>query len=139
MPLPKNSIGSNDFLSLAGDPAALRASVELHMRGGVDGLTIARMGKRGAKFTLQSKVDQQDLQTARATFFSNYLVLIGANPVKLLWRDLDMSGEGYNVAVLDVRPVRIARQIISAGGFSGSNYLGAILICDWDLVAVATG
>ena len=64
MALPVNKIDTNQFLSLTGDPAPLRTMVETHARAGVDGLTIARLGKRGIKFTLQSKADFADRQFA---------------------------------------------------------------------------
>jgi hypothetical protein len=142
----QSKIDNFGFLSLNGNPEALKRQVEMFARGGVDGVTVVRLGKRGVKFTLQSRVDMKDAREARAEY-RRYLGLIGGDPVQLQWHHVpstednpsdwtvDSTIESAKVAILDVRQVDIKRLAKSVGGLNPPG-LG-FLICDWDLVMIA--
>lgn len=129
-----NKIGDFEFLSLVGNPEALKRKVEMHSRAGVDGVTLTRCGKFGTKITLQSRVDAANRDAARA-LYRQYLNLIGADPVTLLWWQIQSSAESWKAAVLDVRQVAARRLVVASGGLNSPG-LG-FLICDWDIVAIA--
>lgn len=134
-----NEIGPFNFISLAGNPEAVREEVELVRRAGVDGVGIWRIGQRGRPFTLRSFVDAPTIGEARLLFShrdAGYVSLIGTDPVSLLWTDIRLDPvEGVLVAVLDVRQVECFRIAPTAtGGLNASPQ--AFLICDWDLVLI---
>ena len=128
-----NSIGDFEFLLLEGNPEPLKQQLEVLSRAGVDGVQVTRTGTRGAKFTVQSRTDAADRTAARA-LFASYCELIGKDPVPMTWWQIAMGGESFQVAVLDVRPVKIARVLTASGGLNNGS-LGWC-VCDWDLIAI---
>lgn len=123
-------------MAITGNPEPLKQTLDVHTRSGVDGTTFGRSGTRGPKFTVQTKVDQDDLPTARDQY-DQYVSLIGSVQ-NMTWRDRDMSAEGFSVVVVDVRCVDCRNVLNSVGGLNGSSSDPslAILIADWDLIAV---
>ena len=128
-----NSIGDFQFLALHGDPEPLKEQTTLLSRPGVDGVAVWKTGVRGVRFTLRSVVDAESFAAARQ-LFADYRDSIGQDPVDLVWSDLSLAGEGFQVIVLDVRPAGI-RAIL--GGVGGLNPPSTGWVeADWDLVAV---
>jgi hypothetical protein len=129
-------IGEFEFLDLVGFPEQVKRQISAIPRAGVDGHTIIDEGSRGKPFTLTSRVDQQDLAQARATY-AEYCTLIGDDPVELVWQNIDLSVENFLVVVLDVVPRAMhALAWGSAGGLHPPSL--AWLECDWQLLALAT-
>jgi hypothetical protein len=133
MALPENRIGTFTFISLMGQPLNLAEEVEVITRKGVDGIAASRTGTRGKQFTLRSSVDAPNKQQARE-YVEQYRALIGADPVGLVWSDLDMAIEEFYVLVLDVRPVEVTRLLSATTGLNPPS-LGWVE-CDWDLIAI---
>jgi hypothetical protein len=130
-----NSIGEFTFISLDGNPETIHNEVQLLIRPGVDGVALWLRGSRGRPFQLRSFVDATDFEAARG-LFASYCELIGADPVALVWADLDMStSENFTVAVLNVQLVRVAPLMVSAGGLNSPSE--ASIECVWDLIPIA--
>ena len=128
-------IGQFEFLDLEGNPEQVKRQLTVLARAGVDGHTVVDEGRRGTPFVLRSRVDQQDLAAGRATYGA-YAALIGGDPVQLVWQDLDLDGEDFQVLVLDVVQSRLhALAWGSAGGLNPPSR--AWLECDWTLLAIA--
>ncbi len=129
-------IGQFEFLDLVGNPEQVKRQIVALARAGVDGHTLIDEGSRGTPFPLISRVDQQHLEHGRATYRS-YCELIGSEPVELVWQDLDMTLESFQVAVLNVVQRNLhALAWGSAGGLHPPSL--AWLECEWTLLAVAT-
>jgi hypothetical protein len=129
-----NQIGDFAFLTLRGQPETVRQQLELIVRPGVAGVGLWKRGMIPTPFHLRSAVDAPDKEAARS-FYKLYCRLIGANPVSLVWSDLDLtSGEGYGFSVLKVIPVLITALANSSGGLNPPS-LGWIE-CDWELVPI---
>jgi len=131
-----NSIGQFEFLALHGNPEPLKEQTVLESRPGVEGVAVWKTSPRGVRFTLRSAVDAESLLAAR-WLYSQYKELIGADPVELVWSDLAMAGEQFEVIVLDCRPVQIKAIIGGVGGLYPPST--GWCECDWDLVAVKIG
>ena len=129
------SIGEFDFLALHGNPEPLKEQCVLAGRPGVEGVAVWKTSPRGVRFTLRSAVDAESLTAAR-WLFGQYKTLIGGDPVELVWAGLAMTGESFQVVVLDCRPAEIKSIIGGVGGLYPPSI--AWCECDWDLVAVAT-
>lgn len=127
-------IGQFAFISLDGNPDIPKPSVELVARPGVNGLGFFQTGTRGQPFPLRSFTDADTFQTARF-LASAYTTLIGTIQ-PLVWSGLPMAADGIYVEVLDVRPVDV-RAVAGGLGVTVENP-GAICVCDWFLVAVAS-
>ena len=97
-----NQIGSYQFIDLAGNPQDVRRAIGLLARPGVPGVTLVDDAERGTPFVLRSKVDCLDFADCRARY-RQYLALIGADPVNLVWQDLSYADDSLLVAVLDVQ------------------------------------
>ena len=128
-----NSIGQFEFLALHGNVEPLKEQTVVLSRPGVTGVAVWKTGTRGVRFTLRSVVDAESFEAARQ-LFADYKGSIGQDPVELVWSDLSLAGEGFQVIVLDVRPANI-RGILGGVGGLNSPSLGWCE-CDWDLVAV---
>ena len=128
-----NSIGEFQFLALHGDPEPLKEQTVVLARPGVTGVAVWKTGVRGVRFTLRSVVDAESFEAARQ-LFADYKGSIGQDPVSLIWSDLALDGEGFQVIVLDVRPASIRGILGGVGGLNPPS-LGWCE-CDWDLVAV---
>ena len=136
MPGPVNKIGPYAFITLRGQPDALKQRLEIVMRRGVNGVGLFRTGIRGEPFSLESAVDAASKAAAR-TYFRNYKQLIGADPVDLIWSDLELeTGGGFQVAVLDVVPLDIRTLASSSGGLNPPS-LGWIE-ARWKLIPIAS-
>jgi len=133
MPLVSNQIDAFAFISLDGNPQALKKQLTPLARAGVDGTTLLDEGSRGRAFTLRSKVDQANVTTGWRTL-QEYKDLIGTDPVDLIWNDAELSEDTVQVAVLDVT---LARLVALAGGTGGLNPPSlAWLECDWTLLPI---
>ena len=128
-------IGQFEFLDLVGNPEQVKRKILALARAGVDGHAIIDEGSRGTPFTLTSRVDQRDLEHARATYVA-YCTLIGGAPVELVWQGLDMTLEDFQVVVINVVPRDLhALAWGSAGGLHSPSL--AWLECEWQLLAIA--
>ena len=137
MPYLTNSIGTFQFIWLKGQPLPPAEQIARPMvRAGVDGIGLKRTGVRGRPFVMQSMVDTVSLVGA-GVLWQAYRGLIGADPVGLIHNGLQYAGEGWDVAVLDVRQL-VARSVVTpTGGGKNPPSLGK-LVCEWDLIAKMT-
>jgi len=133
--MAENRIGDFQFLALHGAPVGLSEQLLVLSRPSVDGVAIWKLGRRGRPFSLRSVVDATSFEAARA-MHDRYLGLKGADPVDLVWSDIELTTEKIMVAVLDVRPVpgRTRSMLTLVGGLNPPS-LGWVE-CDWDLIAV---
>ncbi len=131
----QQAIGQFAFLDLMGNPEPVKRQIGALARAGVNGHTIIDDGERGRPFQLVSRVDQADLAQGRATF-RQYCTLLGADPVDLVWQDLDLVTESYQVLVLDV--AQRALHALAWGSVGGLHPPSlAWLECEWTLLAIA--
>ena len=130
-----DAIGPHQFIGLHGhcDPPKQQIAPPM-VRPGIDGVGLRRTGIRGRPSRLRSVVDAGNLADARAKYKA-YRELIGATPVQLVQHDCDYQVEGWQVAVLDVRRVRMQKAMTPCGGLNPPSL--AKLICEWDVIAVA--
>lgn len=128
-----NSIGQFDFRTLGPPgPEGPKMQTEVLARPGVPGSAVWRKGVRGSRETLRSTTGAATFEAARA-LWPQYKALIGQDPESLVWGGIDMTGEQFEVIVLDVRLVEV-RQLINAT----DGKLGKIT-CDWDVIAIRMG
>lgn len=126
-----NSIGKFDFRVLGPPgPEPPKQQCEVLARPGVTGVAIWRKGTRGAPQTLRSAAGADTFEEARA-LFRQYCELIGQGVQPIVWGNIEMDGEQFEVVVLDVRLVSVRRLIRAT-----DDKLGKIE-CDWDLIPIA--
>ncbi len=124
------------FLSLRGQPDAVKQRLEILVRNGVAGVGLFQTGVRGAPFSLVSAVDAASFAVARA-LYSSYRTLIGANPIEITWSDLDIDSiDAVEFAVLNVTPLVIQRIGNSSGGLNSPS--NGWIEARWDLIPIAT-
>ncbi len=129
-----NSIGSFAFIALYGQPAPPVEQFDRPMvRAGVDGVGLWKTGRRGRVFAMRSVVDTASL-TAAGALWQGYRNSIGADPVALIHNGRDYGGEGWLVAVMDVRQLKAQQVVTPVGGLNPPS-LGK-LTCEWDLIAI---
>ena len=129
-----SSIGPFPFLILADQVVPPHEQVdEPVQRRGIDGTAVWRIGRRGEKFTLRSKVDQPSLDFARLTF-AQYQSLIGQDPQTLIQDDYAFAQQNFKVLVLKVQLVALKAIRTAVGGMFPPSL--AWLECDWELIAV---
>lgn len=134
-----NSIGEFDFHALAGKIVPPSPRLELIQRPGIPGSAVRNLGYSSGPFKLRSLVDVADV-AAGEVLLADYLLAKGEQLV-LVKDGVDFSdplqaGEigSWWVIVLDVQVEDLHAVMASVGGLSSPS--GAVLICEWDLVAV---
>lgn len=133
MSFVEHYIGSFQFLNLVAPPDFTKESVMIQVREGVDGALLKTTGRRGQPQRWVSTVDVPALSAA-PYLFNEYLTLIGADPVPIVWASIPLEGQLF--AVLDVRPILMKRVIGSVGGLNAPSL--AILECEWFLFPIQT-
>jgi hypothetical protein len=129
--MSNNHIGIFDFRALYGSPEAVKQQIDVLSRPGVAGVALWKQAARGVKFTLKSVAGFATRAEGRS-FYVRYCELIGADPQNLTWADLDLlGGESIRVAVVDVRFDRCVAVLNDTAA------AGALLECEWDLIAIA--
>ena len=132
-----NRIADFEFVTLHGSPEPLREQVDVGSRPGVEGNDIWRTAQRGIPFQLRSMVDCESFTDADS-LYSQYLALIGEDPVLLEWSGVEQDDRGYDVVVVAVQRVRAGELLIDVGGTLDSDPGGGkgFLECDWTLIAI---
>ena len=133
MALPVNAIGAERFLELLGVPGWILQRLELIERPGVNGTGIWDTGFRGRPFALRTRVDAPYLGDAMDAYL-RYCLFSDADPQRIIYRSMDLSGSGVLFQVLDVRAVEIGENVTFHGGLNPPS-LGWCE-CDWDLLPV---
>jgi hypothetical protein len=131
----ENKIGDFEFITLQGPPPdTLHEAVEVVARRGVDGVALWKSGSRGNPFSWTAGVDIDNFTQAMRQM-EEYRELEGADPVKVVFNDHDLSTEEeLKFAVLRVSR-RMVKKITSAsGGLSAS--AGAWLETEWTLIPI---
>jgi hypothetical protein len=128
-----DAIGDYEFVRLEGNPEPPRENVAVVARPGVAGVGVWLTGRRGRPFTLRSFVDTAAAADVPSLFFQ-YQDLIGSDPVPLVLSGVEYSGEGWFVAVLDVRQARATALLGAVGGLNPPSR--GWLVAEWDLIAV---
>ena len=141
MAIIQNQIDEFTFIDLAGMPDVVKNQVAVLERHGVDGTTIVKTGKRGAPFTLRSKVDAEDL-AAGLQAFNDYTSLLDTDPetghpVDITYQDQDLSTGGLSFIVLDVKLAVLKAISGPSGGLNPPSR--AWLECDWTIVPWIVG
>lgn len=127
-------LGAFTFDAIEGDPQHIAEQIDVEQRSGVDGVGLWKAGTRGVPFQITTHRYETGLVRARSAY-RNYLTLIGADPVTLVWSGLNLLGrDKTKVAVLAVRPLSIK----AIGGAVGTLIPnpGAVCVCEWTLIAL---
>ena len=134
MAIPLSAIGSFPFLTITGAPVdLLQEQTEVKARGGVDGVTIRRLGKRGRVFVVRSFVDVVDLENG-LTALRQYKSLTNDNPQPMWVGGVSLTVGQIAVKVLSVKGVSNRKISTSVGGINSPS--GAFLVAEWTLIAV---
>ena len=125
--MPTNSIGGFQFTELFnqesadGSPGVTRMSTSVVQRPGVNGAGVFLQGFHGNPFQMIAARDYLS-ESAVTNAWSDYLALIPAGPVKIIWRDINYFNRGvlYHVRGVDlVSSITLATS--STGGFHGTS------------------
>jgi hypothetical protein len=108
-----NRIGPFLFLNLQGPPNFTAHQVEPHVRPGIDGTAFRRTGLRGQPLRWRTLVDTPSFASA-VTLFNLYLGLIGADPQEVVWADVPLIGQRYQV--LEVHPIEMKATLLTTQG-----------------------
>jgi hypothetical protein len=134
-----NAIGSFEFLSLTGQVAPPSTRLELIQRPGIPGSGVRDLNYLSVPFKLRSIVDV-------ASVWEGQILLVDYDAIKgtvvtLIKDGVDFSDPlqagmigPWSVLVLDVRLEALHATLAAVGGISLPS--GAVLVCQWDLVAV---
>jgi len=138
MAFTKHNIGDFDFITLRGiwSPPAMVKVVD--QRAGVDGTEVTKTGTRGRQFRLTS-IRDADNYAAALELYGDYMESIDGDPVNLIMSDAESESAkpvAFKVDVLNVNAVEL-RTVGQVAGNSLSDEGGAILVCVWELVAIA--
>ena len=123
-----SSIGNFNFIKLSGNPEAIKMTIEVVERKGIDGFEAWNTGFRGREFVLESFVDQAT-QTKAQELMSTYTRAVGTTQ-RLTWEGSFFG----NVLVLNVSQLAAQRLASSTGGIAGG---GALLRASWTLRTVS--
>lgn len=129
-------IDNFDFLELRGQPGIWAPQLEPIVRPGVDDVSYWFSGSRGRPFVLQSIRDVATLEAGRE-LMANYAVLIGADPVNLIWASINLIAEGWKVKVEEVRSLQLRKMVHMVGGLEQN--ATALLMAEWFLRPVHIG
>lgn len=134
MAKPKYSIGEHEFCTLDGPVSRRQERVRTVSRPGVPDHALWLENLAAEPFDLVSQVDCTSRADAE-TKFRQYVLLTGADPVKLVKGDVDFEAtEGVQHAVLRVEQIE-ARQILTCvGGLNPPSE--AWLVARWTLLAI---
>lgn len=137
MALPISKILNYQFMSLEGQIIPPGHMLSIDQRGGVDGTEITSEGKKGTPFTLISRVDCASYIDGQFLFklYKDGFVNDAVGPVQVVQSDYDTVSFGYRCQVLDVRLLSCQRSPVIVGGLQYAS--GAILECEWTLLAIA--
>lgn len=133
----QNSIGDYFFINYDRPPGAPQQHLIDKARPGVAGKAFWRQGIWGDGFVVKTLVDTVDLPSAYL-LIGLYRLLIGANPVPLVYAGMNSETYGFKVQVKDVRPIVIARDLVGTAGIAPANPGKGRLVAEWTLVPVAT-
>ena len=133
MPLPENTIGNFQFVAIRGEVLPPRAILEIDQRGGVDGTETTHLGTKGVPFQLFTQADATDYNSALIEA-KEYLDLIEDEAQDLVVNDIDFTGIGFKIKVLNVTPTLIKRISSATGGVHppSQGWIEAV----WDCIAV---
>lgn len=129
-----NNIGDFDFLTMRGNVDAPAMQLTLDQRIGVDGVQVTQTGTRAEPSVLTTTRDVEDLAAGRA-LYREYQELIEEAPVAVI-KDGESSIDGqWQAQVMGVRLVVMQAITASVGGIGEA--VGAVLVCEWTLIAIA--
>lgn len=105
------------FRTMVGPLDVPQNDMQIIERPGLDGFDLRKLGDHKKPFQILASRDARDISEARA-FLANYALLVGADPVAMIWANYNLSLEGRKVAVLRVDQVelRAAFPIVNAIG-----------------------
>lgn len=132
-------IGAHKFITIDGKWEPPREHKELWTRRGMDGVQTATSGKRGIPFTLRTYRDVRDLQGAD-DLISDYRKLVDEDPVPLILDGLNSANRvknRFDVDVISVEIVTMQKTSLTISGGFDDDTSEAMLICDWQLIAIA--
>ena len=133
-----NSIGTFQFLNLRGQPERPGAMAQEYRRPNIEGVDVKVMAKQGRRFQLTSAVSTQNITSGEA-LYEQYLGLIDANPVKLIWMNHDFQVvDNLTTKVLAIRKTILEQRLnIQPQLPAPPPRHEAWLECRWDLLSVA--
>lgn len=131
MAYPINRIAGFNFIAIIGGLDQSAPMVSVDSWPGVDGVDFTDEGKKGSVFSVFTITDANDRQTADILVRA-YKDLIGQGSVSIV-QDDSLSIDRFKV--LAVRPLPI-QAIQFAVGNKQSVSAGALLQCQWDLMAI---
>ena len=99
-----NMIGGFYFLDLAIPPTFTQQHVEPIVRPGIRGTAFRKLGVRGTPQRWISFVDTPTFEDA-LTLFDGYLLLKDLPPQPVIWADISLVGQRFQV--LEVHPLEI--------------------------------
>ena len=129
-----NRIGAFDFIAIIGEMDESLQQVSIDSRPGVTGTEFTLEAVKGRVFSVLTIVDCDNLLMADVTC-RMYKALAGDDTVAVV-RNGELLLDRFKV--LAVTPLR-KYKIASAAGNKISNQAGAMLECQWDLIAVPLG
>lgn len=136
MALIVHKIGSQEFLSIEGEPQLPKKKMRVDARPGVVGVAVWDQLEKGEPFSLLTVVDVEGIDEGRDKF-DEYRKLIGTKLVAVIKDDVNYTGLDAVFVVLDIQIVQLKAAKTMVGGLTvvdGQD--GALLRCHWDLVAV---
>lgn len=137
------SIDSFTFLSFdapwgrGGAPLLPHEMIEDVQRSGVNGTGFIRLGVKGFRFPMISRVDVPDELTAQS-LIENYRSVAGSGLLNIVWRDVDYgSVHGVKYVCVGVTEDRLEVMANIIGGLNvPAGNPGVIVHCTWHLVPV---
>lgn len=134
MPIVENKIDTFDFITIEGNPEAIKSRLAVFARAGVPGVQICDEAQRGEPFQVVTKVDCEDFASARLLYLL-YCDLIGSSAVGMTWNGWDLFIEnGTSVVVLNVEQLACRALAAASGGLNPPSR--AWLVCRWTLIPI---
>lgn len=126
----RNAIGEFQFIYLSRAFSGPVEQLVREVRSGVAGVTLWKTGKRAEPFSVLSKVDAPDCDSAES-LLHEYEALVGRQAVPVTWYGKNLAP--LQVVVLGVEPLEegVCQTLLGIGGTLGNSH--GYCACVWHL------
>lgn len=130
-----DKIGNFRFVRLDQPPPLVCAKITAHTRPGSDGVTLHNLGTWAEPFTVRSKATASNMAAAYQ-LYTLYRLLIGDEPVSVVWAGLNINLTMHRFYVTDVQPLAFVPLLVGTGP-DGLYFAEAE--CQWTLQPIFLG